>query len=129
MRGARIVLVVALCLALGPGVSDSTATQLPVAVHGHITNAATGQPVEHASVFVAASEVGARSNAEGSFLIRGVHDVPPIQVTVQHPCFHTTRVELEKSYYAPLNVGLPFRQPRDESGNPLPDACSAYRPN
>lgn len=120
MRGTQIALVVALCFALGPGASDSPATQLQMTVYGHIRNAATGRPVEHASVFV---------SAEGSFLIRGVDDVPPIQVTVEHPCFHTTRVEPESSYYAPLHVGLPYRQPRNESGEPLPDACSAYRPN
>ena len=117
------------CLILAPSVGGSARPQLPVAIHGEILNAATGQPVEHASVYVAAASLGARSGSLGRFLIRGVHDEPPIQVTIEHPCFHSVRVELETSYYAPLRVGLPFREPEGQAGEAVPGACSIYRPN
>ncbi len=115
-------------LALAPTGSGSASTPLPVALHGRIVNTATGRPVAQANLRVPGSDRGALTNGEGRFTILGVDDVPPIGVVVEHPCFHTVQVELETSYDAPLEIGLPFREPRGPAGEPVPGACSAYRP-
>lgn len=106
----------------------SANTQLPVTLRGRIVNTTTGRPVEHASVRVIGSSLGARANREGEFVVFGVEDVPPIRLVVAHPCFHTVQVELERGHHTPLHVGLPFREPSGPAGEPVPGACSTYRP-
>ena len=119
------LILAALALATGSG---SASTQLPVALPGRIVNTATGRPVAQANLRVSGSDRGALTNGEGRFTILGVDDVPPVRLVVEHPCFHTVQVELETSYYAPLEIGLPFREPRGPAGEPVPGACSVYRP-
>lgn len=102
--------------------------QLHVALHGRIVNTVTGRPVENAHLRVPDSDRGARTSGEGRFTILGVEDDPPIRVVVEHPCFHTVEVQLETSYDSPLEIGLPFREPRGPAGEPVPGACAAYRP-
>jgi len=121
-----------LCLLLLAGLAPAPAPRLGEApdLAGRVFDATSGAPVEGANIWIPGLHIGTASTMDGRFLILSVGRLGDgVELVVQHPCFHTVRVDVSGLDPAdPFALGLPYRQPRGPGGVILPDVCSLYGP-
>ena len=99
--GFRAAALIALVLTAGAAkVRAQTA-----AVTGRVTDQATGRPVDQARVVVTGSPFGARTNSEGTYLVRGL---PPGAVRVRVLRVGYTEVKKEVTLQAGETATLDF---------------------
>lgn len=81
--GGALALALVCMLALVPGGAALAQGQPAAAITGRVTDAATGQPVAAAQVGLVGTTLGAQTNAEGQYTIRGAGAGPAVLRTLR----------------------------------------------
>lgn len=86
---------------------------------GVVTDAQTGHPIWSSGVRIVGSQVGARTNRDGEFLIVALPVTDTITLNFSHPCYYDVRVTVPSDNKPRiLTVGLPAGAPPSNKLDP-----------
>ena len=89
----------------------------PAYLVGQVTDGATDEPLESVVVAVLGQGIGSMTNREGLFRIVSVENMGPIELSLNHRCYHSVRVEIDwnpRVNSRRIHIGMPYDYEKHE---------------